>query len=55
MSGSTIAINAKDGGSFNAYVAKPSSGSGPVIVLLQEIFGVNQHMRDVADLYAEEG
>ena len=32
-----------------------ASGSGPGIVLLQEIFGVNGHIRDVADLYAEEG
>ena len=33
----------------------PPSGSGPGILLLQEIFGVNASMRDVADYYAEEG
>ena len=55
MSAKTITITAADGGAFNAYVATPAAGSGPAIVLLQEIFGVNQHMRDVADAYAEEG
>ena len=40
---------------FRGYLAVPQSGSGPGLLLLQEIFGVNPHMRDVADLYAEEG
>lgn len=44
-----------DGTSFDAYVALPEAGSGPAIVLLQEIFGVNAEMREVADLYAAEG
>ena len=43
------------GGGMTGYLAVPAAGSGPGIVLLQEIFGVNAHMRDVADLYAEEG
>jgi carboxymethylenebutenolidase len=55
MAGSYIDVTARDGGRFRAYLAVPEKGSGPGIVLLQEIFGVNQHMRDVADLYAEEG
>src|SRR5215472_11364846 len=55
MKGTYITIPAKDGGSFKAYLAKPAKGSGPGIVLLQEIFGINQYMRDVADYYAEEG
>ena len=46
-------IDVADG--FGAYLAQPASGSGPGLLLLQEIFGVNRHMRDVADLYAEEG
>ena len=44
-----------DGGSFKAYLATPERGSGPGIVLLQEIFGINQYIRDVAEDYAEEG
>jgi carboxymethylenebutenolidase len=43
------------GGGMTGYLAIPASGSGPGVVVLQEIFGVNGHMRDVADLYAEEG
>ncbi|MGF6275783.1 carboxymethylenebutenolidase [Massilia sp. UYP11] len=51
-----IDIPAKDGsGSFKGYLALPSGGSGPGLVVGQEIFGVNQNMRDVADMYAEEG
>ncbi len=43
------------GGGMTGYLAVPVCGSGPGVVLLQEIFGVNAHMRAVADLYAEEG
>jgi carboxymethylenebutenolidase len=43
------------GGGMSGYLATPTAGSGPGIVLLQEIFGVNAHMRDVADLWADEG
>jgi carboxymethylenebutenolidase len=55
MTGATISVPARDGGSFKAYLATPEKGSGPGIVLLQEIFGINQYIRDVADYYAEEG
>ena len=40
---------------FSGYLAVPASGSGPGILLLQEIFGINHHMQAVADYYAEEG
>jgi carboxymethylenebutenolidase len=54
--GTSIEIMAKDGsGSFNGYLALPASGSGPGIVLLQEIFGINDSIRGIADYYAEEG
>ena len=55
MPGEWIDIRANDGSRFRGYLAKPSCGSGPGLLLLQEIFGVNPHMRAVADLYAEEG
>ena len=55
MAGQWIDIAAKDGGTFKGYLALPASGSGPGILLLQEIFGVNKSMREVADYYAEEG
>jgi carboxymethylenebutenolidase len=44
-----------DDGTFGAYVAVPHTGSGPGIVLLQEIFGVNEHIRSVAEQYAADG
>src|ERR1700722_6315516 len=55
MAGQRIDIAARDGGTFKAYLTVPASGSGPGILLLQEIFGVNKSMREVADYYAEEG
>ena len=50
-----VTIRAADGGSFSAYVATPKSGKGPGIVLIQEIFGVNKVMRDLADGFAAQG
>jgi len=50
-----INIPANDGGEFNAHLALPARGRGPGIVLLQEIFGVNRYMREVADWYARRG
>jgi carboxymethylenebutenolidase len=56
MTKQMIEIKASDAsGSFQAYLSLPESGKGPGLVLAQEIFGVNQTMRDVADYYAEEG
>jgi carboxymethylenebutenolidase len=55
MAGTTVKINAADGGAFEGYLALPDGGSGPGLILAQEIFGVNRHMREIADLYAEEG
>lgn len=51
---SWIDIQAADG-QFGAYLSLPRGGQGPAIVLLQEIFGVNQHIRNVADQYAADG
>ncbi|HTY55841.1 MAG TPA: dienelactone hydrolase family protein [Candidatus Binataceae bacterium] len=55
MAGKMVPITAADGGKFTGYLAIPPSGSGPGLVLLQEIFGVNFHIRAIAELYAEEG
>jgi carboxymethylenebutenolidase len=56
MAGQYIDMKAGDGsGSFRGYLAVPRSGKGPGLVLAQEIFGINQTMRNVADYYAEEG
>jgi len=54
MSGQTVTINGKDG-AFSGYLANPGSGRGPGLVVIQEIFGVNQVMRDIADGMASRG
>ncbi|MBL0928781.1 MAG: dienelactone hydrolase family protein [Alphaproteobacteria bacterium] len=43
------------GKEFTAYLAVPPGGKGPGLVLIQEIFGVNHVMRDLADVYARQG
>jgi carboxymethylenebutenolidase len=43
------------GKEFGAYLALPPGGKGPGIVLIQEIFGVNDVMRNLADAYAKQG
>ena len=40
MSGEFIQIDAGNGQTFSAYMAKPRQGSGPGLILLQEIFGI---------------
>ena len=55
MSGKEITISAADGGKFMGYLAAPKSGGGPGIVVIQEIFGVNDVMRGITDSYAEAG
>ncbi len=42
-------------GKFRAWVTTPANGSGPGLVLLPEIFGLNDFMRETATRYAEEG
>ncbi|TPG78244.1 dienelactone hydrolase family protein [Pseudomonas arsenicoxydans] len=44
-----------DDGKFGAYLAIPHTQRGPGIVLIQEIFGVNEHIRSVAEQYAADG
>jgi carboxymethylenebutenolidase len=52
--GSEITIEGADG-KFMAYRAAPASGTGPGLVLIQEIFGVNPNMRSIADSLAGAG
>ena len=55
MAGSMVSITASDGGQFDAYLSKPAQGSGPGLILLQEIFGINPFLRNMAYNFAEEG
>ncbi len=44
-----------NGGTAPGYLAVPESGSGPGVVVLQEWWGVEPHIRDVCDRFAREG
>ncbi|MEP7101585.1 MAG: dienelactone hydrolase family protein [Burkholderiales bacterium] len=55
MASSTITLTAADGFKSSAYVSEPSGAPKGAIVVLQEIFGVNSHIRGVADGYAAAG
>ncbi len=52
--GERAMISTEDG-TFSAYVARPSRLSAPAVVVIQEIFGVNQVMRDITDGLAAQG
>ena len=53
--GNSSALTAADGHRFNAYVAEPSASPRGALVVVQEIFGVNSHIRAVADGFAADG
>jgi carboxymethylenebutenolidase len=51
-----IELSVADGTKMNAYVSRPSGdGKAPAIMVFQEAFGVNAHIRDVADRFAALG
>jgi len=51
----TVELTAADGARIPAYVARPAGKVKGGIVVVQEIFGVNKHIRAVADGYAQDG
>ena len=53
--GQFITLKSADGFSLPAYVAQPVGQPKAAIVVLQEIFGVNSHIRSVADRFAAQG
>ena len=53
--GKTIKIRASDGHHLKAYVAEPAGACLGALVMLQEFYGVNSHIRDMADQYAQDG
>lgn len=53
--GDQISIKMQDGFELSAYRSMPSAQSKGVVVVIQEIFGVNAHIREVADGYAAQG
>ena len=55
MTGKTIEMTASDGHHFSAYRADPQGTPKGGVIIIQEIFGVNAHIRSVADQYAAAG
>jgi carboxymethylenebutenolidase len=53
--GSMIELTAADGHKLAAYRADPSGKPRGGVVVIQEIFGVNSHIRQVADGFAADG
>lgn len=51
----SITLTASDGHTMGAYRADPPDNRKGGVVVLQEIFGVNPHIRDVCDRFASEG
>lgn len=50
-----VTLKAADGHSFRAYLATPTGHDHGTVVVFQEIFGVNHHIRSVTDRFAEAG
>jgi carboxymethylenebutenolidase len=53
--GQDLSITSGDGFAFDAYKATPSGKARGAVVVVQEIFGVNAHIRETVDLYAALG
>jgi carboxymethylenebutenolidase len=53
-----VSLHVGDGTEMGAYVARPTGGDGgrhPGLLVFQEAFGVNAHIRDVTERFAREG
>lgn len=55
MAGRMIDVTSNDGKTFSAYYSPPAGGSGPGILMIQEMFGLNETFRGVADRFAGQG
>jgi carboxymethylenebutenolidase len=55
VSGEFTRLMARDGHEFDAWLAPPAGKPRGAVLVLQEIFGVNSHIRAVADGFAAEG
>ena len=53
--GETKIVKAADGHALDLYIARPAGAPIAGLVVVQEIFGVNRHIRSVADGYAKDG
>ncbi|AVP99038.1 hypothetical protein C7S18_18470 [Ahniella affigens] len=50
-----ITLTADDGHTFSAFLARPAGTPLGAVIVLQEVFGVNHHIRWVAEQFADHG
>ena len=50
-----IQIEVPGSGTVGGWIARPAGTARGALLVIQEIFGVNAHMREVVDRYAQEG
>lgn len=55
MNGDFVRVPSSDGDAFDAFLSLPAGGGGPGVVMIPEIFGVNEGLRRCAELFAEAG
>lgn len=53
--GKNITLKASDGHEFSVYRADPAGAPKGSLIIIQEIFGVNEHIRSVCDRFAKDG
>jgi carboxymethylenebutenolidase len=53
--GEMTTLMARDGHEFQAYLCKPQGQARGAVLVVQEIFGLNPHIKSVADGYAADG
>ena len=53
--GETVQLRAADGFAFGAYISHPAGKPKGAVVVIQEIFGVNSHIRNVTNGFARDG
>ena len=54
MTGTMIEFSS-NGGTASGYLSKPESGKGPGVIVIQEWWGLVDHIKDLADRFAREG
>ena len=55
MPGQDIRIAAREGGEFDTYLSVPATGTGPGVILMCSVYGVDDDLRDMADEFATRG
>ena len=53
--GEFVKLTAEDGVELSAYIARPEDAAKGAVVVVQEIFGINSHIRSIADKFAAAG